>query len=88
MKKYGHIICPACMTRMRMNNMSKSDFEKRKRKSEETKIAKYGSLENAYRERNKKSEKTCLERYGVRFSTQSEIMKEKSKKNLSRKIRC
>lgn len=80
MKKYGHIICPACMIRMRMNNMSKSDFEKRKRKSEETKIAKYGSLENAYRERNKKSEKTCLERYGVRFSTQSEIMKEKSKK--------
>lgn len=80
MKKYGHIICPACMTRMRMNSMSKSDFEKRKRKSEETKIVKYGSLENFYKERNKKSEKTCLERYGVRFSTQSETMKEKSKK--------
>lgn len=52
-------------------------FSKRKEKIDNTKIEKYGSLENAYNSMMDNYKKTCLDRYGVEFATQSENVRSK-----------
>lgn len=54
------------IVKSRIENNGAYFTEEMKIKRDNTKIAKYGSLENAYRKSNEKYEQTCLTRYGVR----------------------
>ena len=54
-------------------------------KSNNTKIAKNGTLENAKEKANKKRIETCLKKYGVEYSSKTKEAVEKQKESLEKK---
>lgn len=76
-KERGHIYCPSCQSKI---TNSKMDFDARTKKTKETAIKKYGSVEEMYKKRNETTKEVWLEKYGVEHAFQAESVKEKIKK--------
>lgn len=76
-KERGHIYCPSCQSKI---TNSKMDFDARTKKTKETAIKKYGSVEEMYKKRNETTKEVWLEKYGVEHAFQAELVKEKIKK--------
>lgn len=60
-------------------------WKKRQEKTIQTKIEKYGSVENANKIKEKNYKKTCLEKYGVEYIFQTDDFKNKSHKTIIQK---
>jgi hypothetical protein len=66
-------------------NVDSNYWKKRQEKTINTKIKKYGSVENANKIKKEKYKKTCLEKYGVRHIFQIDEFKNKSQKTIIKK---
>ena len=76
-EKRGHIYCVSCQSKI---TNSKMDFNARAKKTKETAIKRYGSVEEMNKRRYEKTKKVWLEKYGVEHAFQAKSVKEKIKK--------
>lgn len=79
------LLTEKCTTARKAKESEPGYFEERLRKTEATKIEKYGSLENAEQEKRKAMQATCLEKYRTTSAIASDTVRRKARETKAKK---